>query len=96
MVFHSLRAERMEDRWQLSIKGKIVAPDSYTVQKNFNQFYSQFRDSPIFSNIELMPLNISRFKEGEGAIAHTSYEKGEKSKTEFEIKFQLKEETVER
>jgi Tfp pilus assembly PilM family ATPase len=48
MVFHSLKAERMEDRWQLIIKGKIVAPDSYTVQKNFNQFYSQFRDSPSF------------------------------------------------
>lgn len=85
MVFHSLKTERMEDRWQLNIKGEVVAADSYTVQKNFNRFYSQFRDSSIFFDIELMPLNITRFKEDD---------EKEKSRSDFEIKCQFKDEIV--
>jgi len=87
MVFQSLKAERIEDGWQLNIKVEVVAADSYTVQKNFNQFYSQFRYSPIFSNIELMPLNIIRFKESG---------KEEKRKGDFEIKCRLKNEIREK
>ena len=94
MVFHSLKAERMEGGWQLSIKGKIVAPDSFAVQGIFNRFYSRFKAFSFFSHIELMPLNISRVKKEEGIIAHTPYKKEGKSKTEFEIRFQLREEMV--
>lgn len=92
MVFESLEAERIEDGWRLNIKGKVVGADSWTVQKDFNRFYSRLTSSPMFSNFELMPLNITRLKEREGSGGRISYGVKGKSKLDFEIRCQLRNE----
>jgi hypothetical protein len=82
----------MEDGWRLDIKGEVVAAESLTVQKDFNHFYSRLTSCPIFSNFELMPLNITRLKESEGTGGRISYGGKGKSKLDFEIKCRLKNE----
>lgn len=81
MVFRALEAKRVGDEWQIIIKGEIVAPDSFTVQKSFKHFYTSIKSSTIFSQVELMPMNIARFMEEGKAY----------SKADFEIKLQVKE-----
>ncbi len=79
MIFYSLKAERMEGGMQVSINGEINAADAFAAQEIFNRFYLQFRSSPLFSHIELMPIDIIRTKK-------------QRSKVNFEIRFQLKRE----
>lgn len=80
MVFHSLKAERMEGGVHISINGEIRAGDAFTAQEIFNRFYSRFKSCPLFSRIELMPIDITRTEK-------------KRSKVDFEIRFQLKEES---
>ena len=92
MVFHSLEAKRIEGGWEVTIRGEIMAFDSFAVQGIFNQFYSRFKSNPIFSHIELMPMSITRLKEeAEGAGSDNSAGKKEESKAAFEIKCQMGE-----
>ena len=79
MVFQSLKAERMEGGVHFSINGEVTAGDAFTAQEIFNRFYSRFKTSPLFSRIELMPIDITRTEK-------------KRSKADFEIRFQLKEE----
>ena len=79
MVFHSLKAERMRGGLYLSINGEVMAADAFTAQEIFNRFYSRFKSSPLFSNIELMPIDIIRTEK-------------QRSKADFKIRFQLKKE----
>lgn len=81
MVFHSLGAKRVGDEWQITIKGEIVAPDSFTLQKSFNLFYSPIKSSTTFSQVELIPMNIIQLREEEKVY----------SKANFEIRFRIKE-----
>ncbi|MGR3177317.1 MAG: type IV pilus biogenesis protein PilM [Candidatus Anammoxibacter sp.] len=93
MVLNSFQAERIKGGWQSKISGTIMAPYSYALQKSFNLFYSGFKTYPLFSQIELAPLNIGRtmkeVKSVDGGKIIVSKE--EQSKADFEIKFMIKE-----
>ncbi len=101
MVFHSLEAKREGDEWQIVIKGEIVAPDSFTLQKSFNLFYSPIKSSTIFSQVELMPMNIIQLEEEKKD--KRTYRRGKEDKPEvfdpsadkvrsfFEIRFRIKD-----
>ncbi|MFA4916733.1 MAG: pilus assembly protein PilM [Syntrophales bacterium] len=92
MVFQSLEARRLPEGWEVDIRGEVTAFDSFTVQGIFNQFYSRFKSNPIFSHIELMPMNITWLEDkAEGAGVDSSSGEKEKSKTEFIIKCRLQE-----
>ncbi len=102
MVFQSLEAKRVGDEWQIVIKGEITAPDSFTLQKSFNLFYSPIKSSTIFYQVELMPMNIIQIEEKEDERTSRGRRSRKKDEPEvfdpsadkvhsfFEIRFRIK------
>ncbi|TMA12404.1 MAG: hypothetical protein E6J89_04760 [Deltaproteobacteria bacterium] len=67
LVLQSLSFRKDKEAWLIHLKGQVVSPDSYLAQSAFNRFYQAFKSLPQVEQIELLPLNVSTFKEKVGA-----------------------------
>ena len=101
----SLQKEKDKGEWLVTLKGQVVAPDSYSAQATFNRFYQGLKGSPQFERIELLPLDISTLTErvenqaakkpeaqATEAVAQSKTEAVEvkKTKVQFEVRAQSK------
>lgn len=101
----SLQKDKDKGAWLVTLKGQVVAPDSYSAQVTFNRFYQGLKGSPQFERIELLPLDISTLTEraenqaakkpgaqATEAVAQSKTEAVEvkKTKVQFEVRAQSK------
>lgn len=92
LVLQSMTLRRDKEEWSITLKGQVVSPDSYLAQAAFNRFYQALKGLPQLQRIELLPMNVSTFRERvaapeRGVPETVSEEKGSERKTlEMEIK----------
>ncbi|MBI2998925.1 MAG: hypothetical protein HYY46_10840 [Deltaproteobacteria bacterium] len=95
MVFTSLTFIPAGDRWEIRIKGQVIAAEFYRAQTVFNQFYLNLVSSLLLESVELPPFSVS-VVDAKGALRRPDQgqqEVGEKkSKIDFEVS--LKTRTV--
>ncbi len=88
VVFQSLKIERVEQKWQATIKGEATASDQVIALSAFNRLRSGLKSSALFTNVESLPpemgsrqtTGISSSHSGEG-----------KTMIGFEIKCEIRE-----
>lgn len=89
MVFTSLSFRPAGDRWEIRIKGQVLAAEFFRAQTVFNQFYLNLVSSSLFQSVELPPFSVSVVDAKgtpKGPSEQGQQEMGEKkSKVDFEL-----------
>lgn len=104
LILQSLNFEKdPAGDWLVTLKGEVVSPDTYAAQATFNRFYQGIKSSPYFTQVELLPLNVTSLgsdeapkptgdrppeQKTEGAPAKTA--EGRKTQLQFELRGRMR------